>query len=81
MRNRKKPSTLSRFIKAIADVVESKAEKRLLLRNRIILSQDKVGQIITKERVRKSANIGIAILMYALTIFSVQNIMKSIKSI
>jgi len=28
MRNRKKPSTLSRFIKAIADVVESEAEKK-----------------------------------------------------
>ena len=29
MRNRKKPSTLSRFIKAIADVVEPEAEKKV----------------------------------------------------
>ena len=61
--------------------LSQKQKKGLLPGNRIILLQDKVGQIITKEQVRKRANIGIATLMYALITFSVQNIMKIIKNI
>lgn len=60
--------------------LDQKQKERMPPRNPIILLQDKVGQIIAEERVRKRANIGIAVLMYALTTFSVQNIMKIIKS-